>query len=93
METESKIMELLNALENAILRYGRRHREVVQNPYWYFAERLGFKSKNHLYQIFQEREETKVQYKHLLEVLTITRDKTLAKAIIESVKDAYNGTH
>jgi hypothetical protein len=83
-------MELLNALETAILRFGRVHRETVKNPYWFFAEKLGFKSKNYFYQIFQERDETKLQYKHLLEIVRITKDKDLARAVFSDVKAAYH---
>ncbi len=84
------VMEVLNACETAILRFGKENRNLgIKNVYWFMADLLGFKSKNHLYQIFEERDETKLQYKHLLEIVRITKDKDLVRAIIKDAKEAY----
>jgi len=67
-------MKVLNALENAILNYGRDHVDFVSNPYQYFAEKLGYKSKNYIYRWFQNRDNTKIGLVDLMLICKITGD-------------------
>lgn len=69
-------MELLNAVETAILFYGRQH-QMIGNPYWWFSGQLGYKSKNFLYGIFQKREHHKLTTDAVSKVYQITKDEQL----------------
>ena len=81
LETEReegvKYMELLLAAETAILNYARKHGNLIKNPYWFFSEKLGYKSKNFLYGIFQNRENHKLTIEALRKIYEITQDAQL----------------
>jgi len=83
---ESKL-ELLNAIENAILDYGRKHRGVITNPYRWFAERLGYKAKNQIYFWFQKRESSLIKVEELIEIIEITQDKSIVDALNKRIQD------
>ena len=75
-QPEERLMELLNAVETAILFYGRQH-QMIGNPYWWFSGQLGYKSKNFLYGIFQKREHHKLTTDAVSKVYQITKDEQL----------------
>ena len=75
-QLEVKLMELLNAVENAILLYRRKH-PMIKSAYWWFAEQLGYKSKNFLYGIFTKREHHKLTIDAVQKIYEITKDEQL----------------
>ncbi len=75
-QPEERLMELLNSVESAMLFYGRQH-PMIGNPYWWFAEQLGYKSKNFLYGIFKKREHHKLTIDAVSKVYQITKDEQL----------------
>lgn len=89
MATDLKNIEsnvrILNAIEFAILTYARSQK-VVANPYQYFSERLGYKSKNYLYRWFQDRGMVKIGLEDLKKIILITGDKELANILCEEIK-------
>lgn len=87
MEREIK-MRVLNAIESSILQYGRKHRDFIDNPYWFFAEELGYKSKNYIYFWFKERDNKKVGLEDLKKICEITKDLTPLKIYVEEVKES-----
>lgn len=68
-------MELLNAFENALLFYGRKH--PIGNPYQYFADKLGYKARNYFYFIFQKRQHYRLTVDDVKRVYEITKDEQL----------------
>lgn len=87
MKTCGDIMDLriLNAAENAILQYGREHSEFIKNVYWFFGEKLGYKSRNYLYDIFKQRNGTKLGYDDLMTILEKTGNIPLAEVIKQDI--------
>lgn len=70
------IVELLNAVESAMLFYARQH-PMVGNAYWWFAEQLGYKGKNYFYFVFKRREHYKLTTEDVKQVYEITKDEML----------------
>lgn len=81
-------LELLNAIENAILDYGRKHRDVISNPYHWFADKLGYKAKNQIYFWFQKREHSLIKVEELLMIMKITKDQSLLEVFNKKAEDA-----
>ncbi len=77
-------MITLNAVESAILLYGREH-PMIGNPYHYFSEQVGYKSKNTLYFIFQKRENYKLTLDTIKKVYSITKDGQILDAIVKEI--------
>ncbi|GAB1348313.1 hypothetical protein MASR1M107_05250 [Ignavibacteriales bacterium] len=77
-------LDLLNALESAILDYC--HTNEKGNAYWYFADALGFKSRNILYEWFKSETRIKIGYAELWVILRITQDKNLLERILIDLK-------
>jgi len=80
-------MELLNALENAILEFYHKNRYAIEisNPYWWFAEKLGYKEKNYVYAWFKERDNSKVGIRDVKEIYKITKNQYLKEKYIEEI--------
>ena len=84
-------MRVLNALENAILKYGMEHSNFIKNPYQYFAERLGYKSKNYLYRWFKMRNNVEVRLIDLAFICKKTGDeKPLEYYYEDTMKEIRN---
>jgi len=77
-------LDLLDALESAILDYC--HTNNKGNAYWYFAEVLGFKSKNILYDWFKSETRIKIGYAELWIILRITQNQNLLERILNDLK-------
>ncbi len=77
---------LLQTIETEIIDYARR--QDIVNPYWYFGELLGYKSKNTLYDWFRETGTKKIGYADLWKIIRITHSKRLINAIITDIKEA-----
>jgi len=93
VETEIQIKEsgkltirVLNAVEDIILEYGREHKNHIGNPYWYFADRLGYKSKNYLYRLIANRDSSKIGLIDVQKIIEITGKIELADLIYEELK-------
>ena len=78
-------VRILNAIEFAMLDYARKSK-WIQNPYQYFSELLGYKSKNYVYRWFKERDATKIGLNDIRRILEITRNTELAELIGEELK-------
>ena len=84
-------MRVLNALENAILEYGMKHENFIRNPYQYFAERLGYKSKNYCYRWFKSRNNTEIKLVDLKGICKITGDSKPLECFYEdTMKEIKN---
>src|ERR1035438_5778010 len=83
-------MLVLNAVENAVDRYGLIHSEFIQNAHIWFAAELGYKSARFLYHAFKQRNDAKLGYKDERKILEITQDKDLYNAIIEDLGYVMN---
>jgi hypothetical protein len=77
---------LLQIIESEIREHARR--QGIINPYWYFAELLGYKSKNSLYDWFSSTGSKKIGYADLWVIIRETHSKTLIKAVINDIKEA-----
>ena len=77
-------MITLNAVESAILLYGRQH-PMIGNPYQYFSQVCGYKSKNTLYFIFQKRENYKLTLDTIKKIHSITKDNQIVEALLKEV--------
>ena len=76
---------VLNAVENAIERYGHAHRGFISNAYEWFSLKLGYKNSKFLYRVFQQRRDAKLGYRDIMVILKITQDQDLLKAITEDL--------
>ncbi len=65
-----------NALENSILSYGNKHSDFIVNPYWHFSQKLGYKSKNYLYKMFQTKEKFRMPISDIMYICLTTKDFT-----------------
>ena len=83
---EGMEITVLNALENAILRYGRENSDFVKNPYQFFSEKLGYKAKNYLYWVFQHRNGAKLGYDDVKKILERTNDEDLRKMLHHDIE-------
>lgn len=82
---------VLNALENAILKFSHENRNILTgNPFQWLSERLGYKAKNIVYSWIKQRDCTKVGYKDLRDIVKITKDTDLIKAITDDLQRAIN---
>jgi hypothetical protein len=79
-------IRVLNAVENTILEYGKRNSRHVGNVYHYFAEKLGYKSKNYLYRWFKERDSSKIGLMDVKKIIEITGDTSLADVIYHELR-------
>ncbi len=88
IEENKETMEVtvLNALENAILDYGRRNRKFVSNPYQFFSKYLGYKAPNYIYDWFKMRNGCAVKYDDLLKILNETKSKELAEIMQKDIE-------
>jgi hypothetical protein len=75
-DSNEGFMELLLATESAILNFKRQH-PMIKNAYWYFAEQLGYKSKNYLYEIFEQRLHYKLSVQDVKKIYELTNDEAL----------------
>lgn len=78
-------VRILNAIEFAILSYARAQK-VVGNPYQYFSEQLGYKSRNYIYRWFQDRGLVKIGLDDLKKIILITDSKELADILCDEIK-------
>lgn len=85
LENIESDIKVLNAVEFAMLQYAKE-RKFIGNPYQYFSESLGYKSKNYLYRFFKERSTAKIGWKDLEKITKETKDKNLQEALIEEIK-------
>jgi len=81
---------VLNAVENAILRYGNANKGFIDNPYQWFGKKLGYKTRNYLYRVFENRIDAKLGYRDIREILKITQDTCLFQAVEEDLKNMIN---
>lgn len=79
--------KLLQILESELREYARKQGEDF-NPYWYFAELLGYKSKNSLYDWFRQNGSKKIGYADLWKIIRVTHSQKLIKAVINDIKEA-----
>lgn len=82
---ESSI-RILNAIEFAILSYAKSQK-VAGNPYQFFSNELGYKSKNYLYRWFQDRGMVKIGLDDMKKIILITNSKELADVLCEEIKE------
>ena len=83
-------MLVLNAVEIAIERYGHHHRDFIPNVYEWFSLKLGYKNTKFLYRVFQGREDAKLGYRDIREILRITQDASLFQVIQEDLSNVIN---
>ena len=83
-------LRILNAAENEVLKYGRDHSEFIKNVYWFFGEKLGYKSRNYLYDIFKQRNGIKLGYDDLMTILEKTENIQLADIIKQDIDSKIN---
>ena len=84
---ESAVVNLTrfaNALENSILAYGNKHSDFIINPYWHFGQKLGYKSKNYLYKIFQSKEKFRMPISDIMFICLTTKDFTPLDILINN---------
>ena len=62
---------VLNAVENAIERYGHAHRGFISNAYEWFSLKLGYKNSKFLYRVFQQRRDAKLGYREIMVILSL----------------------
>jgi len=85
-EKQTEILEvtlsqqLLNSIENAILNYSKR-KSFINNPYHWFSEQLGYKHKNFLYEVFEQRNKAKLGFRDVKIIYGITKDEELKRCI------------
>lgn len=87
---ENMDISVLNAVENAILKYGKDHGEFIKNSYWFFSEALGYKAKNYIYDWFKKRNGAKIGYDDLMKILEKTNSLELAEAIKKDIEMKIN---
>lgn len=77
---------ILSALDSAIIEYGIRNRETIhENIYQWFSSRLGYKSKNYIYEIITQRNHKKLGLEDIEVVLKITRNENLKQTLINEI--------
>jgi hypothetical protein len=86
-DNEHKVSaKLLQVLETTMINYAKV--QGIINPYWYFGEVLGYKSKNTLYDWFSSTGTKKIGYADLWKIIRITHSRKLIHAIILDIKEA-----
>lgn len=88
-QTETNLLSqrLLNMLEIVIMDYGRKNK-YIDCPFKWFSQQLGYKHANYLYDIFKERNHSKLGLKDLKMVLAITKDQRLLDYAIQELQEA-----
>lgn len=80
-------IKVLNSVEDAILKFGRDNDQFVRNAYQFFANKLGYKSKNYLYRWFQDRDPSKIGLCDIKKIIEITKNQNLADIVSEEIKN------
>lgn len=86
----------LNAIESAILKFVNNNRNLInENPYHWFAKKLGYKKRNTIYEWFYHNpvnskysNNAKIGLRDLKEIYRITKDEEILKAFVEECKNA-----
>jgi len=77
---------VMKTAEEAIQQYCRIHAEFIdENPFWYMSERIGFKAKNYLYDVFKQRNNAQLGHDKIMRILAITGDDALADALHQEI--------
>jgi len=87
LESDGKVIVNLircaDALEKSILEYGAKHSDSIDNAYWWFSEKLEYKSKNYLYRLFRKKEKFRMPVCDIALICLTTKDFTPLDFIIE----------
>lgn len=79
-------LKVLNAIEMAMLNYAKQNPGTILNPFQWFADALGYKSKNYCYRWFKERDAAKIGYKDIKKIIEITEDISIADIVCKELK-------
>ena len=72
--TYLNMTQFANAVETSILDYALKRSDLMVNPYWWFGEKLGYKSKNYLYGLFRDKENFRMPIHDIVFICETTGD-------------------
>ncbi len=89
----SKVM--LNAVETALLKFVYKNRKLITgNAYHWWAEKLGYKKKNTIYEWFYNNpvnskysNNAKIGLRDIKEIYRITKDENILQSFIEECRN------